>query len=196
VLDAYNVKTAHVVGMSLGGYLSQLIALKYPGKVLTLTLIASERLDLADPSLPGTSPSIIAYHKKANQLDRTNKKEFIDYQVGAWRLLTGSGRKFDAQAVEETASADFDRTPNPLSAFNHALLGDAFRWVGHLDEITAPTLIIHGTEDPVLPFAHAKALKAAIAHSTLIPLKGAGHELNREDWNTIIEAIDKHTKKK
>jgi pimeloyl-ACP methyl ester carboxylesterase len=55
-----------------------------------------------------------------------------------------------------------------------------------------PTLIIHGTEDPVLPYAHALALKDAIACSTLLTLEGAGHELNRADWGRIIESIDCH----
>lgn len=52
----------------------------------------------------------------------------------------------------------------------HAMLGDAFGWVGRPDEIAVPTLIIHGTEDPVLPYAHALALKSAIAGSSLLTL--------------------------
>lgn len=194
VLNAHGVKRANLVGMSLGGYLSQLIALKYPDRVLTLTLIASERLALADPGMPGIAPSILEYHAKAGNLDWSDKRAVIEYQAGAWRLLTGSGREFDKQAIEKMAAADLDRTPNPLSAFNHARLGDAAGWVGRLDEITVPALIIHGTEDPVLPYAHALALKAAIANSSLITLNGAGHELNRADWGTIINAVADHAK--
>jgi len=193
VLNAYGIQRAHLVGMSLGGYLSQLLALKYPNRVLTLTLISSERLALADPAMPGIAPAIIEYHAKAGTLDWGNKRAVIDYQIGAWRLLTGPGRTFDERAIDEMAAADFDRTPNPLAAFNHATLGDAAGWVGRLHEITAPTLIIHGTEDPVLPYAHALALKAAIAGSSLITLEGAGHELNRADWEVIINAVVLHT---
>lgn len=97
-----------------------------------------------------------------------------------------------AQAIEKMAAADFDRTQNPLAAFNHAALGDAKGWVGRLDEVTAPTLIIHGTDDPVLPYTRALALKAAIRGATLVTLEGEGHELNRADWGTIIEALDRH----
>lgn len=193
VLDTHGIGRAHLVGMSLGGYLAQLLALKYPRRVQSLTLIASERLALADPSMPGMAPAVFDYHARAGELDWSDRRAVIDYQVGAWRLLTGPGREFDRQAIEAMAAADFDRTTNPCSAFNHATPGNALGWVGRLDEIAAPTLIIHGTEDPVLPYAHALALKIAIAGSSLLTLEGAGHEINRDDWNAIIDAIARHT---
>ena len=92
VLDAYGVDRVHLFGMSLGGYLSQLIALKHPDRVATLALIASERLALADPELPDMDPSVVAYHADAADLDWSDRQAVIDYQVGAWRLLAGSAR--------------------------------------------------------------------------------------------------------
>ena len=92
-----------------------------------------------------------------------------------------------------SAEADFDRTPNPLTAFNHAALGDADAWVARLSEVQIPALIIHGTEDPVLPYAHALALEAALQRSTLLTLEGTGHELHRNDWPLILDAIARHT---
>jgi pimeloyl-ACP methyl ester carboxylesterase len=194
VLDAYGINRANLVGMSLGGYLSQIVALKYPRRVLTLTLIASERLALADPTMPGISPAIVEYHSKAGVMDWSDKATVVNYQVGAWRLLTGPKRSFDADHIAHIATKDFDRTQSPMSAFNHANLGDAVGWVGRLNEIAAPTLIIHGTHDPVLPYAHALALRSEIAGSSLLTLEGAGHELNREDWGVMINAIYAHTK--
>jgi pimeloyl-ACP methyl ester carboxylesterase len=79
--------------------------------------------------------------------------------------------------------------------FNHAALAGGEEWFGRLDEISAPTLIIHGTDDPVLPYAHGRALKAAIRNSTLLTLKGTGHELHSKDWPIIIQAIERHTKR-
>jgi pimeloyl-ACP methyl ester carboxylesterase len=117
----------------------------------------------------------------------------IDYQVGAWRLLSGSAHPFDEAAIRAMAEADFDRTPNPLTAFNHATLGDADAWVGRLDEVQVPVLVIHGTEDPVLPYAHALALEAAFQRSTLLSLEGTGHELHRNDWPRILDAIARNT---
>ena len=193
VLDAYGIDQAHLVGMSLGGYLGQLVALKAPQRVLTLTLVASERLALTDPALPGMDPKVVAYHTQAGGIDWTDRRAVLEYQVGAWRLLAGSAHPFDEEGIRALAAADFERTPNQLAPFNHAQLGDATGWVGRLDEITAPALIIHGTEDPVLPYAHGLALHAGLRGSRLLTLPGTGHELHPLDWPAIIDAIVAHT---
>ena len=193
VLNAYGIGEAHLVGMSLGGYISQLIALKSPVRVGTMTLIASERLASPDPSLPGVDPQILAYHAKAAQLDWTDRNVVIEYQVGAWQLLSGHGRVFDEALIRALAEQDWDRTPNPLTPFNHAGLTEPAGWVNRLDEIRTPVLIIHGTDDRVLPYAHGLALRAALANSRLLTLEGAGHELHPLDWPAIIDAIVEHT---
>jgi len=179
--------------MSLGGYLSQLIALKVPQRVKTLTLIASERLAAPDPAVPAMDARIPAYHASAANLDWNNRDAVLEYQVGAWRLLSGSAHLFDEAFIRGLAEEDLNRTPNPLTVFNHAGLREAAGWIGRLDEIHAPVLIIHGTQDPVLPYAHALALKAALQDSRLLTLQGAGHELHPLDWPVIIDAIIEHT---
>jgi pimeloyl-ACP methyl ester carboxylesterase len=193
VLDGYGIQSAHVVGMSLGGYLAQLMALKQPQRIKSLTLIASERLAEADSTMPEIDPSVLNYHAKASELDWTNREAVVEYQVGAWRLLSGSAHPFDESLIRELAGADFDRTPNPTTAFNHALLKGGEQWLGRLGEITAPTLIIHGTEDLILPYAHALALEAEIPHAELLTLHGTGHELHPDDWSEMIESIKQHT---
>ncbi len=193
VLDGYGVSRAHLVGMSLGGFLVQLVALKQPGRVMTLTLIASERFADTDPDLPQMSPDIVAYHAAAASLDWSDRDAVLDYQVGAWRLLSGPAHEFDEAHIRALASADFDRTPNPLTPFNHALLSGGEQWYGRLTEITQPTLIIHGTDDPVLPYAHALALERDRPNAKLLTLPGTGHELHPADWKTIADSIGAHT---
>ena len=193
VLDGYGIDRAHLVGMSLGGYLAQLIALKHPGCVLTLTLIASERLAPADPEMPTMNPAILEYYAQAGEVDWSDRAAVIEYQVGAWRLLSGSAHPFDEAAIRRMAGADFDRTPDLRTTFNHSSRGEADRWVGRLDEISAPTLIIHGTEDPVIPYAHGLALEAALPDARLLTLEGTGHELHENDWEVILDAIQEHT---
>jgi len=193
VLEGYELERAHVVGMSLGGYLSQLIALKHPSRVLTLTLIASERLAMADPDLPSIDPSIIDYHASAAELDWWDRDSVVAHQVGAWRINSGSAHPFDEPAIRAMAEADFDRTPSLLTTFNHATLADAIGWVDRLDEIDVPALVVHGTEDPVLPYAHALALEAALPKASLLTLEGSGHELHQADWPAILDAVAQHT---
>ncbi|HEY2018996.1 MAG TPA: alpha/beta fold hydrolase [Bryobacteraceae bacterium] len=193
VLDAYKIASVHLVGMSLGGYLSQLLALKEPQRVKTLTLVASERLAAPDPAMPGMDARIPAYHAGAANIDWASRDAVFEYQVGAWRLLSGTAHPFDEAFIRGLAEEDWKRTPNPLTAFNHAKLRAPAGWVGRLDEIHAPVLIIHGTQDPVLPYAHALALKASLQNSHLLTLQRAGHELHPLDWPIIIDAIVEHT---
>jgi pimeloyl-ACP methyl ester carboxylesterase len=193
VLDGYGVARAHLVGMSLGGFLAQLVALKHGDRVMTLTLISSERLADTDPDLPQMSPEIPAYHAAAASLDWSDRDAVLDYQVGAWRLLSGSAHEFDEAQIRRLAAADYDRTPNPLTPFNHALISGGERWYGRMAEIEQPTLIVHGTDDPVLPYAHALALERDLPNSTLLTLTGSGHELHPADWAVIVDAISTHT---
>jgi len=193
VLNAYGIDLAHLVGMSLGGFLSQLMALKYPDRVLTLTLIASGRLGPDDPDIPPMDPRIPAYHAQAGAVDWSDREAVVEYGVGAWRLLAGTAHPFDEATIRALAAQDFERTSNLLTSMNHALLSGGERWFDRLDEVRVPALIIHGTEDPVLPYAHGVALAEALPQATLLTLKGTGHELHRNDWCTIIDAIERHT---
>jgi pimeloyl-ACP methyl ester carboxylesterase len=117
----------------------------------------------------------------------------LDCQVGAWRILAGSAHPFDEATVRRCAEADWERTPDPLTPFNHALLDGGEEWFGRLAKIVAPALVIHGTEDPVLSYAHGLALAYELPKVTFVALEGSGHELHRDDWPVILDAIERHT---
>lgn len=191
VLDAHEIGKAHFVGMSLGGWLTQMLALTHPDRVLSVTLIASEPLASPDPEIPAIDPAVIAYHSAAGELDWTDRTAVVAFQTGLWRLLTGPERSFDADAVAAIASADFERCDEPLAMFNHAMLGgdpaEMQPLLDRLGEIQVPVLIVHGTHDLVLPYAHALRSAKLMPHARLLTLEGAGHELNRQDWPEIIE---------
>jgi pimeloyl-ACP methyl ester carboxylesterase len=197
-LDAYEIGRGHLVGMSLGGFLAQLIALKHPERALTLTLIASERLASEDPSMPSIDPKVLAYHAQEAPLDWSDRDAVIEYMIGGWRLIAGSAHTFDEETIRDLAAQEIERTDNVRTSMNHALLqtshvaGDE-RWYNRLAEIQVPALVIHGTEDPVLPYAHGMALQKELPQSALLTLTGAGHELHRDDWDVIISAILSHT---
>lgn len=198
VLDAYDVQRAHLAGMSLGGWLAQMLALTRPDRIHSLTLVASEPLASPDPEIPPLDPAILEYHATAEGVDWSDRASVIAFQTGLWRLLTGPSRTFDERSTATIAGAEFDRTANPVSMFNHAMLGqdpaEMQPLLDRLGEIEIPALIVHGTHDKILPYAHAQRLSKLLPNARLLTLEGAGHELNRQDWPAIVDAIGQRTK--
>lgn len=188
VLAALGIERAHFIGMSLGGMISQIVALKYPEKVLSLSFIASGGL-FSDPELPSINQNVLDYHSKGSGIDWSDRSETVEFMVGGWRLLSGSGRKFIDGEARKLAETEFDRANNLQSMFNHAQLKGGEEYTDRMNEIKSPTLIIHGTDDPVLPYQHALALKKAIRNSRLVTLDGVGHEIHRDDWDRIVEEL-------
>lgn len=84
---------------------------------------------------------------------------------------------------------DNARVQSLQSMFNHANLGGGEEYLARQAEIKVPVTIIHGTDDPVLPYEHGLYTHQTIPGSKLITLDGAGHQLHRDDWPVIIDAI-------
>ncbi len=191
VLDAYGIDQAHFVGMSLGGMLSQLAAILQPDRVLTLTLISSSVWEDM-PDLPQVDDRILAFHASSANLDWGNQADVVDYLVSGWELMNGSHHPFDVKRSTLLAETEVSRANNLLSMFNHALLQGGEELMGRSHEIQKPALIIHGTEDNVLPYPHAEALHQMLPNNTLLRLEGRGHELHPLDWDLIVDAISAH----
>ncbi|QRG68507.1 alpha/beta fold hydrolase [Brevibacillus choshinensis] len=196
VLDAYQIEKAHLVGMSLGGMIAQVIAVHYPQRVQSLTLVASGIFgsDQNDRNLPPMDESILAYHANAGSLDWTDEKAVASYLAEGSALLCGPAHTFNKERAFAQVTAEIKRARNLLSMFNHALLVGDDEFEGKHADIKVPTLVIHGTHDPVLPFEHARALVREIPEAALLTLDGSGHEVHEDDWDTIIRAVAAHTK--
>ncbi|MCZ7557631.1 MAG: alpha/beta fold hydrolase [Bacteroidia bacterium] len=193
VLGAFEITRAHLVGMSLGGFLAQLIALKHPAHVSSLTLIASEPLGPGDPDIPGIDERVLQHHLLGAELDWSDRAAVVDFSTEGWRLLNGSAHAFDEAHIRHLAEEEYDRSGGSRSFMNHAFLSGGERWFGRLNEIRVPTLIIHGTDDIVLRYENAHALQQQIPSSRLLTLQGSGHELHPADWETVVSAIEAHT---
>ena len=124
-------------------------------------------------------------------LNGSDKAAVVEYMIGGWRLLSGSAHSFDETAIRALATAEVSRANNLLSMFNHAL-HKGEQWYGKIGQIGAPTLVVHGTDDPALPYPHAIALAREIPHARLMTLQGTGHELHKNDWDKIVGAIVEH----
>ncbi|TDE15653.1 macrolide hydrolase EstT [Dyadobacter psychrotolerans] len=193
ILDAYKIKQVHLVGMSLGGILSQITALKYPGLVLSLTLLATGPFGETDPNIPPMDDRIITFQKKADEIDWTDEDAVVSYLAGGAELLNGTKHSFDKNRSEILARAEFRRAINFRSMYNHAQLQGGENYFNRTAEITQPTLIIHGTADKIWNYNNALTLERTLPNVRLLTLDGVGHELHRLDWNLIIDAIARHT---
>ena len=100
---------------------------------------------------------------------------------------------FDEAAVRELARRDIERARDFAAAQNHDTIPDDGRSRDPASSIAVPTLVIHGTADPMFPLAHGNALAEEIPTARLFPLQGAGHGVDRADWETIVRAIVEHT---
>jgi len=188
VLDAYSIEKAHIVGMSLGGMIGQILALKYPERIDSLTLIASSVFGTEAEKLPPMDQRILDYHTKSTSIDWSNQEATVHYLAGGWKTLSGT-KPYEEERMYKLAEREAARSKQLASRFNHALLQGGGQYYDRLSEINIPTLIIHGTKDPALPYEHGLALAKAIPHAKLIALEGTGHEVHSEDWAQIIESI-------
>jgi pimeloyl-ACP methyl ester carboxylesterase len=107
------------------------------------------------------------------------------------RACASRSHPFDEQGTRELCARVFDRTTNIESSMkNHyATDGGAGRWRERLGALDVPTLVVHGTEDPVFAVAHGEALAREIPGAELLTLEGSGHELARRDWDVVVPAI-------
>ena len=192
VLDALEIDRAHVVGMSMGGALAQVVALDHPDRVQSLTLIATSPAGVAD-DLPGMSEENMARFK-ADTPDWSDREAVVGYLAHLARASASPSPPFDEEGFRKLAGRVFDRTANMESSMrNHDLLEGSDPWRERLPGLRVPTLVVHGTDDPVLPYEHGVALAREILGAELLTLEHTGHELPRRTWDAVVPAIVHHT---
>jgi pimeloyl-ACP methyl ester carboxylesterase len=192
VLDDYGLAAAHLVGVSAGGALVQLLALDFPNRILSLVLISTSPATPGDRSLPPPSAAFSEFVQSAT-VDWSDADSVIDYVVAYARVLAGDERRFEEAEVRALVQRDVARAHDFAALQNHDLLADDDKARKPLSSIEAPTLVIHGTADPMFPLPHGQALADEIPGARLLPLEGAGHGVQPVDWGTIAQAIAAHT---
>jgi pimeloyl-ACP methyl ester carboxylesterase len=192
VLDAYGIAAAHVVGVSAGGAFAQLLALGFPDRVLSLVLISTSPATAGERSLPSASGRFSDFLASA-EVDWSDRGSVIDYLVAYERMLAGGIRPFDDAAWRELVRRDVERAHDIAASENHSLVAEGDVPSEPISSIAVPTLVIHGTADPMFPLAHGRGLAEEIPGARLLTLEGAGHGVDRADWETIAHAILAHT---
>jgi pimeloyl-ACP methyl ester carboxylesterase len=192
VLGAYGIAAAHLVGVSAGGAFVQLLALDCPDRVLSLVLVSSSPALFDGRHLPPPAEEFGRFASTA-QVNWSDADSVTDYVVDYTRLLAGGRRSFDEAAARALVRSDVERARDFTAAQNHEAIADGERSRGPLSSISVPTLVIHGTADPMFPIGHGQALAQQIPGAALLPLDGAGHGVDRADWETIVRAVVEHT---
>src|SRR5215208_487576 len=192
VLDGYDLLAAHVVGASAGGAFAQLLALGFPDRVLSLVLISTSPAIRGQRSLPSATERFGSFLASA-EVDWSDRGSVIEYLVAYERMLAGGVRPFDEAAWRSFVRHDVERARDIAASQNHTMIAEGEAPSEPISSIDVPTLVIHGTADPMFPLEHGQALAEEIPGASLLTLEGAGHGVDRADWETIARAILEHT---
>jgi len=198
VLDGFGVSAAHLVGISMGGGIAQRLALDHSERIFGLVLQSTSPAVAGAqdrPALPPMEPRLAAlFAADDTGPDWSDRDAAIEAMVEGERPFAGSV-PFDAERLRRIAARSYDRTTDMAATqTNHWILDGAEPTQQRLADIAAPTLVLHGTEDPLFPYAHGEALAGEIVGARLVPLPGMGHQYPPEPlWDLVIGEIIAHT---
>ena len=185
LMDSLKIEKAHIIGASMGGMITQIIALDYPEKVLSITPIMTSP-GIQNESLSGPTEKLIEAMKKSFVFNLKGRIE--DGVVEIYRQLTGSRFPFNEDKFREKLKPIVDHGNNPF-ALHGAAVGASPDRTSRLHEIDVPALIIHGTEDAILPLDHGIAVADGIKDSKRMIMEGVGHEIPEELIPEIVKEI-------
>lgn len=198
VLDGYGLTAAHLYGISMGGGIAQQLAVEQPERVLTLTLQSTNPAGPGGPEhddLPPPEPRITALFTSDEPApDWSDREAAIEALLSGLRAFDGNIAP-DLAGERVVATRMYDRTTDvAASQTNHWILTGRELDRGALATIKAPTLVLHGTADPMFPLPHGEALAREIPGARLVPLEGMGHQYPpRAVWDTVIREVTAHT---
>jgi len=184
LMDFLGVASAHIVGASMGGMIAQELAIHWPARVRSLTSIMSTT---GDPRLPPPSPEAMQVFTAPPPKTR---EEYIEANVNAWRVFRGPGypedeRRDRARAVRAAARGFY---PEGGQRQLLAVYASGSR-KKTLPSVTAPTLVIHGADDPLVPLAAGEDTAATIPGAKLVVLPRMGHALPLAVWPRVVDEI-------
>jgi len=191
VMDEHAITRAHVVGRSMGGMVGQLMALEYPDRVITLTLLCSSP-GLGDESLPSAADWLVdRMAERLFAVPPASDAERVAWIVELDELFAGPRYPVATSERISTAVAEVARCWYPESGHGPAV-NSSPSLLDRLAAITAPTLVVHGTADPVFPVEHAMALADGIPDAGLWLVEGLGHEVPDGLVPELLDRLREH----
>ncbi len=191
LLDALGASKAHICGTSMGGMIAQALAIRHPSRVLSLVSIyaTTGSKDLPPPR-PGMMELLLAPAPP-------EREAYIEHMLNLFKAMAGRGFAFDEAWTRTIIARAYDRCfcPEGTARQVSAVMTQTNRKKA-LASVTAPTLVIHGTDDPLVPAEGGKGTAQAIPGAQLMLIEGMGHDLPHGGaWPRIVEAIATHTLK-
>jgi pimeloyl-ACP methyl ester carboxylesterase len=188
LMDDEGIDRAHLVGVSGGGVIAQLLALDHAERVASLTLISSTP---GSDGLPGMSAELRTFFQGGTpEPDWADRDAVIDYLTELERPFQRDG--FDEREQRVVAARTVERSRDVRAATTNPFLVDPGpAWRDRLGSVDAPTLVVHGSDDPLFPLAHGQALAREIPGAELLVLPGAGHGVPpRRAWPELVARIE------
>jgi pimeloyl-ACP methyl ester carboxylesterase len=184
LLDALGLDSVHLVGASMGGMIAQLVAIRHPARVRSLTSIMSTT---GDPAVGAPAEAALAVLLAP---PATGRDAAVQRAVDTYRVIGSPGFEFDEAGLRDRAGLSFDRAYDPAGVARQlaAILTTPDR-TQDLKSISVPTLVIHGSEDALVNVSGGRATAAAVPDAELLVVDGMGHDLPRAAWPQITERI-------
>jgi pimeloyl-ACP methyl ester carboxylesterase len=190
LLDALGIERAHVAGASLGGMIAQQLTIDHPDRVLSLASIMSSTGDFTVGRPTPEAAAVLGRPPAAT------RDEAIANAVASSKVIGSVGFAVSDEERLARATAKYDRAYRPLGTARQyaAILASPDRTPA-LARVTVPTVVIHGEADPLIDVSGGRATAAAIGAAELVVIPGMGHDLPRDAWPEIVDAIVRNAKR-
>lgn len=192
LLNHLNIEKAHIAGRSMGGIIAQLLGSYYPERVLSLTIIMSTSMN---PSLPKPDPEVMAMLTRVSADPILQKEEYLREKIHFAKKISGSGYVFDSNQEKALLEEELIRSRTKNGIIRQLLAMGSFQYNPEvLKKITAPALIIHGTDDLIFHPDCGKDIADSIPGAEWLLIEGMGHSIPADLYSFIGNRISDSTK--
>ncbi|MEM7409273.1 MAG: alpha/beta fold hydrolase [Myxococcota bacterium] len=189
LMDALGIANAHVAGISMGGMITTVVGYRHPDRVRSLVPIMAST---GAPDLPPATPEAMAVLTTPAP---TEREAYVAHQVRSAKVIGSPGFPTPEAELAEMAGRVFDRAFHPEGSLRQFVaVGATGDRSAQVATITAPTLVIHGTADPLVPVACGRDIADKVPGARWLEIEGMGHDVPVALCGRIADAISEHTR--